>query len=158
MVWNTQANYKLSYWMTYSPQTSWFLCLLFIVVDFFSSTCSWNRQKVCAERRPVNATCLNTAPERLRTVLTTASRWTAKPATTRPRATATMASVPHTSSTAGGCLDQVDQYTRHTQHTQHCNVAASFPLMLAGCCVNSLYLVRPSAIESNAKQLPHITV
>ena len=69
-----------------------------------------------AESQPATVTCLNTAPERRRNVLKIASRWTANPATTRHRATATTASAPHMSSTAGGCLDQVHS-TRCTQNS-----------------------------------------
>lgn len=71
------------------------------------STHSSNRQEVFAGCQQASVIWLITAPERQRSVPKTALRWTANPATTRQRATAMTASVPHTSSTVGGCSGQV---------------------------------------------------
>lgn len=91
------------------------------------STPSSNRQEVFAGCQQASVTWLITAPERQPSVPKTALRWTANPATTGRRATAMTASVPRTSTTAGGCSAQVthtpltgwaEPQSRHHHHNR----------------------------------------
>lgn len=143
MVWNPQANYKLSYWITYSPQTSWYLCWLFVVVYFFF----FNLQL-----KQAGSVCRASAGEcDLPEYCTGASQ-----------------DCPDDSFQMNGkpCYNQAEGYCHDGQcptHQQHCwrlfgpgtPVHPAHPAHPAGCCVSGLYLVRPSTTESNAKLKMH---